>query len=158
MKVLFLDIDGVCNCRATEARFGGFIGIDKHMARRVRQIVQDTGCSVVLSSTWRLDAKSREHVREMVTEFIDVTKSLGRGFRGDEVQEWLDRHPDVTRYAILDDDGDFHDGQPLFQTSFMGDGLTPEIEKQVTQYLKGEIEYENRFRLLASPEPLPEGV
>lgn len=135
MKVLFLDIDGVCNTRETKARFEGCIGIDKHMARRVRQIVQDTGCQVVLSSTWRNSPTSQKHVREMVVDFMDITPSIRTGFRGDEINLWLADHPEVTKYAILDDESDFHSNQPLFKTSFTVGGLTPEIAKQVTEAL-----------------------
>lgn len=134
MKILFLDIDGVANCRKTTERFMIYIGIDKHLARRVRQIVKDTGCKVVLSSTWRLYKPHRDEVRDKVCDFISITKDLPSRFRGDEVNEWLERHPEVTKYAILDDNSDFHPDQKLFLTSF-DEGLTPEIEKQVTEYL-----------------------
>lgn len=138
MKVLFLDIDGVVNNYATMQRFNGFIGINPDLAAKVQQIIKVTGCKVVLSSTWRRDAKSRSHVRKHVCDFIDVTKSIGIGWRGEEVKEWLSRHPGVTNYAILDDDHDFYDDQPLFSTSFKT-GITDEIATKVTEYLNTEV-------------------
>ena len=40
--------------------------------------------------------------------------------RGEQIAEWLERHPEVTRYAIIDDDSDMLDEQKEFfaQTSF----------------------------------------
>lgn len=135
MKILFLDIDGVVNCAETFQRHGKYIGIDPVMAERVKRIIKETGCKVVLSSTWRLDAKSRAHVRENVYPFFDVTKSIGIGFRGEEVKEWLSRH-DVDVYAILDDERDFFDDQPLFRTSWKT-GITDEITNAVIEHLNG---------------------
>jgi hypothetical protein len=36
--------------------------------------------------------------------------------RGDEVAEWLKRHPEVTTYVCIDDDADFHPQQNLVAT------------------------------------------
>lgn len=144
MKVLFLDIDGVCNSRKYAKRrymktsIGGVIDIDPEAAKLVRHIIMHTGCSVVLSSTWRIWEHSRTLVREDVCDFIDVTVDWPREKRGAEVQEWLDRHPEVTNYAILDDDADFLPGQHLFKTTFE-DGLTPEIAQAVIVHLNKNV-------------------
>lgn len=142
MKVLFLDIDGVVNCVTTAQRHRGAIGIDPHMAFRVGKIQLDTGCEVVLSSSWRLNENSREEVRQQVVKFIDITPDLlGKTDRGCEIIAWLDKHPEVTRHAILDDNSDFHKNQPLFKTSW-DKGLTDEIAAEVTAYLNKEEEDE----------------
>lgn len=135
MKVLFLDIDGVVNCRTTNQRHRGFIGIDPYMAFLVGKIVLDTGVSVCLSSTWRLDEFSREEVRSQVVDFIDVTPHVLGGSRGEEIQLWLDRHPEVERYAILDDDTDMLKTQRpnVFQTTWE-EGVTKEIAEAVTKH------------------------
>lgn len=57
--------------------------------------------------------------------------------RGDEINAWLKDHPEVTKYAILDDDCDFYDDQPLFQTTFQY-GLTDEIAEAVIKHLGKE--------------------
>lgn len=141
MKVLFLDIDGVVNCKTTAQRHRGFIGIDPHMAFMVGKIQLDTNCEVVLSSTWRLDKRSRDEVRKQVVKFIDVTPSIfgkdnQRVKRGEEIDAWLQKHPEVTKYAIIDDDSDILDKQlpHFFQTSWEH-GLTQEIAEKVTEYL-----------------------
>lgn len=140
MKILFLDIDGVVNCVTTAQRHRGVIGIDPYMALLVDRIIQATGCEVVLSSTWRLFPESRKEVEKQVCKFIDVTKSMpligGAEMheRGKEVEEWLSRHPQVERYAILDDGTDFMPHQPLFKTMW-STGLTQEIANDVISHL-----------------------
>lgn len=149
MKIIFLDIDGVVNCAKTRLVHEGFIDIDPAKAELVKQLIKNTGAKVVLSSTWRLSESSRERVKELVTDFIDVTPRFHfdhiRGDRrGEEVADWLSRHPEVTRYAILDDDNDFLPGQPLFKSTWQ-DGLTEEIAKLAEDYLNSEMEYVPNF-------------
>jgi HAD domain in Swiss Army Knife RNA repair proteins len=135
MKVLFLDIDGVVNCVTTPTRFDNFIGIDPYMAILVNRIIEATNCSVVLSSSWRYHKESMDEVRRRVCDFIDVTPmNNGLTSRGTEIKAWLEAHPDVTQYAILDDNTDFLEGQPLFKTSW-DLGLTGEIVEKVIHHL-----------------------
>lgn len=147
MKVLFLDIDGVCNSRAYLYRLRAknktatlWYGIDPIAAKLVQAIIKQTNCEVVLSSTWRLYPDGRAQVARDVCKFIDCTKDLQRGSkrgivpRGEEVQDWLDRHPSVEQYAILDDDADFMPTQWLFKTSF-ATGLTEDIARSVIDHL-----------------------
>ena len=54
--------------------------------------------------------------------------------RGMEIQEWLDRHPEVTHYAIVDDNADMLPHQWLFQTTFER-GLTAEITEAIIAHL-----------------------
>mgnify|MGYP007026551141 CR=1 FL=1 len=95
-----------------------------------------TGCKVVLSSSWRHHPEGRQNVSERVTELFDITPTLGK-YRGDEVLAWLDQHPEVTKYAILDDDMDFYVYQApnFFKTRFMEEGLTDEIAEAVIKHL-----------------------
>jgi len=139
MKILFLDIDGVVNNATTAQRHRGFIGIDPYMALLVDRIIQATSCKVVLSSTWRMMADSREEVRKMVCAFSDVTPVLHGEIRGFEIQAWLQKHPETTRYAILDDNADMlpDQGPNFFKTSWAM-GLTEEIAKQVIEHLNAE--------------------
>lgn len=141
MKVLFLDIDGVCNS-AEWAQAGNslWLGVSEEMADKVRRIVKETGCKVVLSSTWRMYPEARKAVRQKVCHFIDCTVDMQRGGkwgvadRGYEIQEWLDRHPQVKCYAILDDNSDMLPHQWLFKTTWEK-GLTDEIAQAVIDHL-----------------------
>lgn len=147
MKILFLDIDGVCNSRnylyelrAKNKKATLWYGIDPKAAKLVQRIVKETKCHVVLSSTWRLYPDGRAQVKREVCHFIDCTKDMQAGSkrgivpRGEEVQEWLDRHPNVEQYAIVDDDSDFLPNQWLFKTTFT-EGLTEDITDAIISHL-----------------------
>jgi hypothetical protein len=138
MRVLFLDIDGVVNSRNT-TNFKELWPLDQHMAFMVGKIQLDTDCKVVLSSSWRHHPDGVEVVRKRIVDIYDITPSLS-GHRGEEVKRWLSEHPEVTRYAILDDESDFYNDQPLFKTNFET-GLTEEIAKAVTQHLNEEVSH-----------------
>ncbi|MGV9714074.1 HAD domain-containing protein [Gordonia sp. NPDC003424] len=138
MKVLFLDIDGVVNSRRTSVRHGRIVGIDPTLAKRVRRIIAETECEVVLSSTWRLWEENVAEVRAEVTpDLYGMTPSIPLAPRGDEIEQWLADHPEVTRYAIVDDNDDFASDQPLFRTSWEV-GLTNKVADAVIAYLNGE--------------------
>lgn len=140
MKTIFLDIDGVLNSAWTLERERGTFGIDKKMAVIFKHILRSTGAKVVLSSSWRLHKEHREIVRKKVCRFIDCTPHMPlmggaeQMERGKEIKAWLDKHPEVTSYAILDDDSDMLPDQPHFKTSFQS-GLTKEIADNVIKFL-----------------------
>lgn len=147
MRVLFLDIDGVCNSRAWAEKGNSlWNGTDPDAVALVRKIIKETKCTVVLSSTWRLYPDSRAAVKRDVCHYYDVTKDMQAGAkrgiveRGLEVQEWLDRHPEVTQYAILDDESDFLPNQWLFKTTF-AKGITEEIAQSVIDHLTADSRY-----------------
>lgn len=137
MKVLFLDIDGVVNRRENydRSRNTGPYPIDSYCAFLVGRIQLQTGCEVVLSSSWRHHPEGVQNVSERVVRLLDKTPYLP-GIRGDEVQAWLDKYPEFDKYAILDDDMDFYVYQAphYFKTQFE-DGLTDEIAEAVIEHL-----------------------
>ncbi len=137
MKVLFLDIDGVVNKMENYDRSKnmGPYPIDSYCAFLVGRIQLQTGCEVVLSSSWRNHPEGVQNVSERVIRLLDKTPYLP-GIRGDEVQAWLDKYPEFDKYAILDDDMDFYVYQAphFFKTTFK-DGLTDEIAEAVIEHL-----------------------
>jgi hypothetical protein len=68
------------------------------------------GVQVVLSSAWRITHTHKEAADALGLPIIDATPNLGTK-RGEEIAAWLERHPEVTDYAIVDDDGDMLPGQ-----------------------------------------------
>lgn len=137
MKVLFLDIDGVVNKRENfnPAIKNNLYPLDAYCAFLVGRIQLQTDCEVVLSSSWRHHQESVQNVSERVVKLLDVTPNSDK-YRGDEIQMWLDKHPEVEKYAILDDDMDFYVYQApnYFKTRFE-DGLTDEIADAVIRHL-----------------------
>lgn len=136
MKVVFLDIDGVLNCAHTSARMRGLIGIDPFLVSIFNKIILETDAKIVLSSSWRLF--SLDEVKSVFPMLYDVTSSIREhgSVRGDEIQKWLDEHPEVERYAILDDDSDMLESQMpnFFQTTWKK-GITKEIVDKVIKHL-----------------------
>lgn len=135
MKVLFLDIDGVVNKRENFNPAGnpGPYPIDRYCAFLVGKIQLETDCVVVLSSSWRHHPDGVKAVEKSIVKLLDITP-YRIGKRGTEVRAWLKLHPEVERYAILDDDSDFFKNQPLFKTTFET-GLTDEIAAKVIDHL-----------------------
>ena len=128
MKVVFLDVDGVLNASMRVNRgTKGFNLIDWVLpgpVAHVNRICRETGAKLVISSTWRQD-KTVPELQQMFAEagimgdIIDKTEvgpciwHIQKGFddcwqdhRGAEIKEWLDRHPEVTSFVVLDDDSD----------------------------------------------------
>ena len=142
MKVLFLDIDGVLN---SENWFGyrlyciknnmfneviNFVNtnderikyklsmIDDRAIANLNRIIEETGCKVVLSSSWRSCVEAENTLTEYLLklkgfkyEFYDVTPRLWFSdfstTRGEEIKFWLDKESEkneIESFVILDDD------------------------------------------------------
>jgi len=78
------------------------MAIDPAMAALVQRIVQNTGCEIVLSSSWRLFQNCRDEIERKICKFADITPIL-HAARGYEIKVWLTLHPQIEHYAILDD-------------------------------------------------------
>lgn len=153
MRVLFLDIDGVLNShefferRTKPQQFSGMCELCVDLMSRFDRIVEETGCKVVLSSTWRLSPTYMHDLEVQglnTNAIIDRTPTWHRppdtGWewreRGKQIAEWLAAHPEVTRYTILDDDSDMLDEQtPSFFKTSTHTGLTDEIASAVIAHL-----------------------
>lgn len=122
IKCVFVDIDGVLNCSHTTKKLNicyDFAFVDTRKVLRLREIVEQTGAQIILSSSWRLGADpkafylEREALRELEKEFrrvrcplwVDVTPYLPRAKRWQEINAWLINN-DVEDYIILDDWGE----------------------------------------------------
>jgi hypothetical protein len=161
VRVLFLDIDGVLNNdawfrRRIEARPDVRHNEDKldpDAIKLLNKVIEQTGCKVVISSSWRklfeLDAL-REILRDQngfVGDIIDRTPIIWRQVqRGEEVQMWLREYArklsagEVTEpiegIACIDDDSDF-DGMFDWLVKTQWDlGIQPEHVEQVVATMK----------------------
>jgi hypothetical protein len=130
MKILFLDVDGVLNCSTTFQRrhnlwkatgqpikaeeFAWPLGhLDEELIPRLNTIIEQTGCKIVVSSSWRISEEFPYFGGWLVRKGFKYPDSIiGRtgtmtqliNCRGEEIKAWLVQHPEVTHYAILDDD------------------------------------------------------
>lgn len=122
MKVIFLDIDGVLNNEEFTLllhkrllgreqylqvfRDIGEMPFDYRSCVLLQKLIHETGAEVVLSSIWRLSDKHVEGIKKYAgIEIKDKTPRLSCS-RGIEIDTYLNVHPEVTNYVILDDDTD----------------------------------------------------
>lgn len=143
MRVLFLDIDGVLNSTRSVAAFGGYPHsftekdlqlFDNVAVGLIRRLCKMGNLSIVLSSSWRINSNFRDAAVGLYLPIIDSTPILKHAVRdeitgkyrtrGTEIKMWLDEHPNVTQYAIVDDDSDMlEEQQPFFIKTEHANGL-----------------------------------
>lgn len=113
-EIIFADVDGVF----TSARTGWF-NFDLYAVNFIRWVCENSAARIVISSTWR----SRYPLGFWRKIFGDAM-FLGDDWRtpylnsperrGGEINLWLQKHPQVNKYLILDDDSDFTEEQKAF--------------------------------------------
>lgn len=113
-KVIFLDIDGVlCSERSKHAYNGipspiapwSWDKFDQTAIYLLRCVIALTGADVVLSSSWRKEVNIAALEYRLGFKLADVTSTeLTESTRSHKIHNWLMEHPEVTTYAILDDD------------------------------------------------------
>lgn len=109
MKVIFFDIDGVLNHQHAQSL------MDWDIVDRLKQIAIDFDAKLVMSSSWKdtlirpetYNPPDRAFVFNLVNElgdlFIGHTPEIDDDCREIEIEEWLNDHPDVENFVILDD-------------------------------------------------------
>lgn len=157
MKVIFLDVDGVLNCTTSKSRCMNYVGIDADKIRRLKEIVDTTDAKIVLTTTWKdhyevgaykqieksakyLNNKFRKYelkVYDKTSEKRWVDRALG-------IFNWLDEHPEVTHWLILDDDRFVNYDDPRIEphwvkTFWTGHGLTDAGKDAAIKILNGEL-------------------
>jgi Swiss Army Knife RNA repair-like protein len=150
-RIVFLDIDGVLNCKRTpNPRKLPYI-VEPALLARFTRVIERTSAYVVLSSTWRYDPAGLFSARHWGITFIDVIPDMPHQPRRNEILAWLKDHREVGRFAVLDDEDDQLDELPLFQPSAVT-GLSEKIAEGLASYLLGETDNDmrcNRFERLS---------
>jgi len=137
--------------------------IDPILVGNLNEVVKETGAVVVVSSAWR-------HLHDMkeVREFLRINGFLGKVIdrtpvwkeykdeigvkttndlerfweyeRGNEIKMWLDKHPEVESFVILDDE--ISDIFPVFPYNYirtdMENGFHEGLIKEVIKMLNKE--------------------
>jgi hypothetical protein len=113
--------------------------LSEEMISLVNRIVDETGCTVILSSAWR--SLGLDHVQELLDKHGATFKLAGEtpslaGCRGEEIISWMaDNKVHDGQIAILDDDADMDALLPrLVQTQWQF-GLKPEHAQKVIEML-----------------------
>ena len=129
MRIIFIDIEGGLTRNGEP---------DQAAVTRLNALAERTGAQLVITSTWRgqeeaaLAALLRDWgvsapVAGLTDDlsYLDFTTPIGL-HRGDEVGQWLDRHPGVEDFVILDDDDDMGGLKPFLVKVEENTGLTDE--------------------------------
>jgi hypothetical protein len=138
MKVIFLDIDGVLNCRTTKNPRDFPYFVDRRLVRRFKNLVRRTRAKVVLSSTWRIDPVGLYAARHYGIPVYSVCPDMPGKPRSAEIRAWLSKRR-VSRFVVLDDEDDDLDDLPLFQPSSKT-GLDAAVCRGVERYLAGRTD------------------
>ena len=120
----------------------------------------ETDTKICVSSTWKHHFGNKGYVstpEKWEDAFIKLGFKPGtyvgitgdrRTLRGEEIQDWLNNHPEVEDYAILDDDSDmlpeqfakFHHSDPWF-------GLNPNHLYRIGRQFNNGTNYEHLNRI-----------
>lgn len=116
-KVLFLDVDGPMIPTRAWRLPGNVSKIHKQFdpcaVANILYVLETTGAKIVLSSTW-----GRVYDWADILHWFNESGIAPRAFHADaitprfaehtdrviEIKAWLARHPEITHYAVLDDD------------------------------------------------------
>ena len=133
MKIIFVDIEGVLISLAAQ-RLGD--QADPACVARLNSLAAEAQAALVVSSTWR--SQDPDELTALlktwgvtaliagVTDdlsYLDLTSPIGIR-RGDEISQWLDAHPEVDDFVILDDDDDMGSLRPYLVQTETDQGLT----------------------------------
>lgn len=128
-----LDIDGVICLNHLE--------FDTVCLSNLKYICEKTGAVCVLSSDWRIVPSDRKRVEQALsglgislygaTEYTTAIEP-----RWKEIKEWLERHPEVNKYVIIDDasGAEIKGENTFFRTQYCTGGLNKELADQIVEY------------------------
>lgn len=138
MNVIFLDIDGVLNSTNYMIECNGTFDypenqMDKNAIKRLNKITGITGAKIVVSSTWRLHFINKPLDRLQICmrsygitgEIVGMTNNEhgGPDRRGKQIQDWINEHPELDKFVIIDDDSDMGHLLPHLIKTSTADGL-----------------------------------
>ena len=120
--------------------------LDERAIVQLKKIVEATNAEIVLSSSWRWYKETRDKIhRQLRQKGIDFVDTTPREIditmsRGAEIKAWLDNHPEVEKFVILDDDElQIEEYLPYHVKTNFKYGLTREKAAEAIKILNGEI-------------------
>lgn len=126
MRPLFIDIDGVFNTAMSRFINGGSVpfiknynhkSFDQTSLKAIQRACKILNLTPVLSSTWGYNISPQELCQlgaTMGLTFHSVIDDDLRTSRSVMIKKWLNEHPEVTKYAILDDEDGFYIGTNMY--------------------------------------------
>ena len=145
-KIMFLDVDGVLNSevyyKSTSHSENDWSRFDPISVERIKKLVEEFSLQIVISSTWRYGAVDRlmhELKNSKLIEYLYhdwFTPVIHPAHRGMEIKLWLDLHPEVKDYIIIDDDENMLEEQmSRFVKTGLHEGMTEEHFNRVRAIL-----------------------
>lgn len=120
LKVIFTDFDGVLNSSKWDRQQGPMPltddprddaewNLEPERVALLKQAVDRSQAKLVVSSSWRGDGHGIAMLRHAGLDAIGETPRIrvtGRAVwaRADEIRAWLQEHPEVDSFVVLDDD------------------------------------------------------
>ena len=122
-KIIFLDIDGVCTSMVETP--GSYInhgpdeyGLSPKCMMNLKRLIKETGCNVIISSNWRLNADKEfvdyngskirnplfELRKELEQSIIGMLPKTGFKQKAEALIQWFDENSFDGQFVILDDD------------------------------------------------------
>ena len=121
--------------------------LDERAIVQLKKIVEAANAEIVLSSSWRWYKETRDKVHYQLQQkgidFVDTTpKNIDISLsRGAEIKLWLDIHPEVEKFVILDDDDlRIEEYLPYHVKTTFRYGLTREKAAEAIKILNGETD------------------
>lgn len=126
-KIIFCDVDGVLNHSSwyvseeySKLSQDDELDLDPNCIRRLNIMSEETNSKIVISSDWKIVEGWKSRLEKAgLQNIIDCTPvtlfgTYGSTYhfsRGEEIQMWLEWHPQFKKYIILDDRTDFMEEQ-----------------------------------------------
>ena len=107
MKVIFLDFNGVLDT------YENMNVIDQNNLNRLKKIIDETDSKIVISSSLKNSYYITGHLSKKLLNIIKEIKNIGIDVIGItpydktreiEIQLYLDNHPEIEIFCIIDDD------------------------------------------------------
>ncbi|MFH1609333.1 MAG: HAD domain-containing protein [Candidatus Bipolaricaulota bacterium] len=107
-RIVFLDFDGVI-APAKNCEYPFPVSIDPDCVLYLNTVTGDAAAGIVVTSQKRIGKSAGQlaqilHGAGIDAPVIGVTPDLPDAGRGTEIRTWLDAHPDVESFVILDDE------------------------------------------------------
>jgi hypothetical protein len=120
-KILFLDIDGVLISEEYfKRKFSKETGLSRFnpdSVSLIKALIEEFSLNIVISSSWRYGAIDKLMHELKINKLLDYlyydwfTPVIHPAHRGTEIKLWLDLHPEVSEFVIIDDDENILDEQ-----------------------------------------------
>lgn len=128
---VFLDVDGVLNTGKTVISSpDGHIGVDENRIKILAEVMKKYGGGeIVLTSDWKnvRIGGDLDYLREKLQKYsleISASTTDCRRERGQGIWDYLEEHPEVDEYIILDDNRfDFEEFPRLWERLLLTDGI-----------------------------------